>query len=77
MNTYRLNRIPPDERSALAEASTCTTHIYKRQASMPPNGFEPDIPKIKWSQAYALDHEETAISIYVHPWIKPFTELNN
>jgi hypothetical protein len=38
---------------------------------MPPTGFEPDIPEIKWSQAYALDHEDTVISIYVQPCLSP------
>jgi hypothetical protein len=44
-------------------AETSLTHnIHKRQSTMPPVGFEPIIPTIKWLQTYALDCMATWIS---------------
>ena len=50
-----------DARDPLPYLTTHNTH--KRQASMPPVGFEPSIPASEWPQTHALDSLATGITI--------------
>jgi hypothetical protein len=55
-----LGRTPLDEWPARRRDLYLTTNnIYKRQASIPPAGFEPAIPKSKQPQTHALDRAGT------------------
>ena len=57
-----LGRAPLDEGSARRRDLYLTTHnSHKRQASMPPAGFEPTIPASERPQTHALDRAATGI----------------
>jgi hypothetical protein len=58
-----LGTTPLDKWSARRRALYVTTHnTHKRQASVPPAGFEPTIPANERSQTQTLDHEGTGFS---------------
>ena len=60
--THSVGRTPLDEGSARRRDLYLTTHnTQKRQASMPPAGFEPTIPASEHSQTHALDRAATGI----------------
>ena len=57
-----LGRNPLDGGSDLRRDLYLTTHtVYKRQTSMPPAGFEREIPADERPQTYALDRSATGI----------------
>jgi hypothetical protein len=64
-------RTPPDERLACCWNLYLTTlNTLKRQASMPPAGFEPAFPAIKRHQIHVLDRAATGIGMSVCRSIK-------
>jgi hypothetical protein len=61
-HTHTLGRTPVDEGSALRRGLYLTTHdTHKRQISMSPAGFEPEIPASKQPPTHALDRLATGI----------------
>jgi hypothetical protein len=57
-------RTPLDEGSARRRDLYLTTQtLYKRQISMPPDGFETTIPGSAWPQKWALDRVAIGIGI--------------
>jgi hypothetical protein len=60
--THTLGRTPLDEGSARRRDLYLTTHnIHKRQTSMPPAGFEPEIAASERPQTYTIDSAASGI----------------
>ena len=61
-----VGRTPMDEWSAVHRDLYLTTHnTYKRQASMPPVGFEPTIPGSERPQTHGLGRAATGIDLLI------------
>jgi len=56
-----LDRTPLDEWSARRSHLYPTTHIHKRQISVPPAGLEPAIPASERPQTHAVDGAATGV----------------